>query len=193
VAPVGDPKSLAKIMEKAVETGYLSKQGNQYRFSSAMGLLGLQLHADDKNLIIASDSNTYQQYVSGKNKAVLNNDALNQFKGKSGVVYMDIANSIKGFMVNSDTDFKQSMGSAKQIFKDVMATTDPFEGNAMKSRLEIRLNNEKQNSLLTLTGLFTDIAADLKTASKKKPRKRKGCSLPECRPSSEPTNPSSIG
>jgi hypothetical protein len=125
------------------------------------------MQADDKNLIVASDSLTYTQYVSNKSKAVVGNDALNLFKGKSTVAYFDITNTIKGFLNNAGNNYQNSLSSAKNILKDVIATTDNFEDGAVKGKIEIRLNNEKQNSLATLTGLFTDIAVDLRMAAKK--------------------------
>jgi hypothetical protein len=129
--------------------------------------MGLYMQADEKNLIVASDSLTYAQYVSNKSKAVVGNDALNLFKGKSTVAYFDIANTIKGFMNSTGSNYQNSMSSAKNILKDVIATTDNFEDGAVKGKMEIRLNNEKQNSLATLTGLFTDIAVDMRMAAKK--------------------------
>ncbi len=166
-APVGDTASFAKIMNKAVELGYFSKQGSTYKISSKIPSMGLYMQADEKNLIVASDSLTYAQYVSNKSKAVVGNDALNLFKGKSTVAYFDIANTIKGFMNSTGSNYQNSMSSAKNILKDVIATTDNFEDGAVKGKMEIRLNNEKQNSLATLTGLFTDIAVDMRMAAKK--------------------------
>lgn len=172
-APVGDPVSFAKIMNKAVELGYVTKEGNRFKAGNLMSFMGMYMLADDKNLIIASDSITYAQYVSNKNKAVIGNDALNLFKGKSTVAYFDIASTIKGFQSGSNSDYKNSMSSAKQIFKDMIATTDNFDGEAVRGKFEIRMSNEKQNSLVTLAGLFTDIATDMRMASKKEQEQEK--------------------
>jgi len=49
----------------------------------------------------------------------------------------------------------------------VIATSDNYADGAIKGKMEIRLNNEKQNSLATLTGLFTDIVVDMRMAAKK--------------------------
>ncbi len=166
-APVGDTAAFAKIMNKAVELGYFTKSGKVYSAGKLLSFLGMYVHADDKNLIIASDSITYAQYVSNKTKAVISNDALNMFKGKSAIAYFDIANSIKGFLGNLNGDYKNSMLSAKETFKDMIISSENFDGTALKGKFEIRLNNEKQNSLATLTSLFTDIAVDMRMASKK--------------------------
>ncbi len=166
-APIGDPVAFTKIMNKAVELGYFSKNGSIYSAGKLMSFMGMYMHADDKNLIIASDSLTYVQYISNKNKAVISNDALNMFKGKSAIAYIDIANTIKGFLNNQNGDYKNSLVTAKETFKDLIISSDNFDGNSLKGKFEIRLNNEKQNSLVTLTSLFTDIAVDMRMASKK--------------------------
>ncbi len=166
-APIGDPVAFAKIMNKAVELGYFSKNGSIYSAGKLMSFMGMYMRADDKNLIIASDSLTYVQYISNKNKAVISNDALNMFKGKSVIAYIDITNTIKGFLNNQNGDYKNSLVTAKETFKDLIISSDNFDGNSLKGKFEIRLNNEKQNSLVTLTSLFTDIAVDMRMASKK--------------------------
>jgi hypothetical protein len=166
-APVGDPVAFAKIMNKAVELGYFSKNGTVYSAGKLLNFMGMYVRADEKNLIIASDSLTYAQYVSNKTKAVISNDALNMFRGKSAIAYFDIANTIKGFLNNQNGDYKNSLVTAKETFKDMIISSDNFDGNALKGKFEIRLNNEKQNSLVTLTSLFTDIAVDMRMASKK--------------------------
>ena len=166
-APIDDPVAFAKIMNKAVELGYFSKNGSIYSAGKLMSFMGMYMRADDKNLIIASDSLTYVQYISNKNKAVISNDALNMFKGKSVIAYIDITNTIKGFLNNQNGDYKNSLVTAKETFKDLIISSDNFDGNSLKGKFEIRLNNEKQNSLVTLTSLFTDIAVDMRMASKK--------------------------
>jgi hypothetical protein len=166
-APVGDPVAFAKIMNKAVELGYFTKNGTVYSTGKLMSFMGMYMHADEKNLIIASDSLTYAQYISNKTKAVISNDALNMFRGKSAVAYFDIANTIKGFLNNQNGDYKNSLVTAKETFKDMIISSDNFDGTTLKGKFEIRLNNEKQNSLVTLTSLFTDIAVDMRMASKK--------------------------
>jgi hypothetical protein len=166
-APVGDPVAFAKIMNKAVEVGYFSKKGTVYSAGKLMSFMGMYMHADEKNLIIASDSLTYAQYMSNKTKAVISNDALNMFRGKSAIAYFDIANTIKGFLNNQNGDYKNSLVTAKETFKDMIISSDNFDGTTLKGKFEIRLNNEKQNSLVTLTSLFTDIAVDMRMASKK--------------------------
>src|SRR6478735_1367868 len=57
-APIGDKASFTKLMDKAVAHGFLVKTNNMYKAGGLLASLGLFVNADDKNLIIASDSVT---------------------------------------------------------------------------------------------------------------------------------------
>lgn len=167
-APVGDKVRFAKLMDKVAELGYIRKAGNTYKSGALMSLFGIYMLADDKNLVIASDSLTYVQYMSNNSKAVINNDILNSFKGKSTVFYFDIANTVAGFIGNeTGGDYNKSLRTAKETFKDIIGSSDNFDGKSVNSIFEIRMQNDKQNSLVTLTSLLTDIAVDMRVSSKK--------------------------
>ena len=168
-ATVGDKASFTKVMNKAVEQGLLVKQNNSYKAGSAFSMMGLGLFllADDKNFIIASDSVTYTQYIHKTNKAVINTEALDRFKGKSTAFYFDIANTLNSFIRDSTGSYNKSLKTAKETFKDVLATSDNFDGKSIKASFEIRLQNEKQNSLVTITSLITDIAVDIRLQARK--------------------------
>lgn len=168
-AGVGDKVSFAKLMDKAVEAGYLKKEGASYKGGELMSLLGIYLQADDKDLIVASDSLTYHQYVSNTAKSSIDPNVLKQFKGKNGVLYFDISNTIAGLnRNNAKGDYNKSMLTAQETFKDVIGTSENFDGKSFKGVLEVRMQNEKQNSLVTLTSLLTDIAVDMRVASRRK-------------------------
>ncbi len=166
-ATIGDKVSFHKLMDKAVEKGMLVKQNNIYKAAGSFSVMGLYMMADDNNFMIASDSLTYAQYALKKNKAVISNDALNRFKGKSTVFYVDIANTLKGFRNDSNGSYDNSLKTAIKTFKDVMASSDNFDGKSVKGAFEIRMQNEKQNSLVTLTSLITDIAVDMRVQARK--------------------------
>lgn len=166
-APVGDKISFAKVMDKAVEQGILVKQGTIYKAGNLLAFTGMYVMVDDKNLVVASDSVTYSEYMAKTSKVVINKEALERFKGKSTVFYFDVANTLNGFTKDSNGSFKQSLNTAKNTFKDVLATSDNFDGKSIKATLEIRMQNEKQNSLVTLTSLITDIAVDMRVQAKK--------------------------
>jgi len=164
-APVGDKASFMKIMDKGVAQGFLVKKGNTYK--AAASFMGIYFIADDKNLIIASDSLTYVAYMAKTTKAVISKDVLDKFKGKSTVFYFDIASTLNSFTKDSTGGYHHSLSSAKQAFKDVIATSDNFDGKTIKASFEIRMQNEKQNSLVTLTSLLTDIAVDMNVQAKR--------------------------
>ncbi len=166
-APVGDKTSFNKILDKAAEQGMLVKKNNIYKAAGVLATMGLFVMADDKNLIIASDSLTYTQYISKSSKAVLKQEILDRFKGKSTAFYFDIANTLNGFSKDAGDGFHQSITTAKNTFKDVIASSDNFDGKTVKASFEIRMQNEKQNSLVTLTSLLTDIAVDMRVQAKK--------------------------
>ncbi len=101
-------------------------------------------------------------------KAVINKDVLDKFKGKSTVFYFDIANTLNSFAKDSASgNYHHSLSSAKQAFRDIIATSDNFDGKTIKASFEIRMQNEKQNSLVTLTSLLTDIAVDMNLQAKR--------------------------
>ena len=158
-ATIGDKVSFAKIMDKAAENGLVKKQGNTYQASELLKLFGIYLHVDDTNLIIASDSLTYAQYVSKTAKANISEDVMGQLKGKSTAAYINIENVINGFKSNKiSTGDSATLATAKGTFKDIIATSSNFDGTKIESEFNLRLKNDKQNSLVTLLSLFTNIS-----------------------------------
>ena len=166
-APVGDKVAFTKLMDKAVEHGVLKKQGTTYKVGGLFSFMGLYIIADEKNLTIASDSLTYVQYMTKSTKSVINKEALDKFRGKSTVFYFDIAGTLNGFTKDSTGAYNRSLNNAKSTFKDIIATSDNFDGKNIKAQLEVRMQNEKQNSLVTLTSLLTDIAVDMRVQAKR--------------------------
>ena len=166
-APVGDKVAFAKVMDKGVEHGILKKEGSTYKAGGLFSFMGLYIIADEKNLTIASDSLTYVQYISKTTKSTINKEALDKFRDKSTVFYFDIAGTLNGFTRDSSGAYSHSLNNAKSTFKDMIATSDNFDGKNIKAQLEIRLQNEKQNSLVTLTSLLTDIAVDMRVQAKR--------------------------
>lgn len=166
-APVGDKTSFFKLMDKAAEHGFVVKNNNSYKSGGLLASIGIYIAADEKNLIIASDSLTYATYVAKTEKAVMNKEVMDLFKNKSAVFYFDIANTINGFGNDPSGNYNHSMTSAKNTFKDVIGTSTNFDGKSIKASFDVRMQNEKQNSLVTLTSLLTDIAVDMRVTAKK--------------------------
>ncbi len=166
-APVGDKIAFGKIMDKGVVQGILKKQGGTYKAGGLFSFMGLYIIADDSNLTITSDSLTYVQYMSKSTKSVINKETLDMFKGKSTAFYFDIAGTLNDFAKDSSGAYNHSLHNAKSTFKDMIATSDNFDGKNIKAQLEVRMQNEKQNSLVTLTSLLTDIAVDMRVQAKR--------------------------
>lgn len=166
--PVGNQNNFFKLMDQAVQTGVVTKQGNLYKGGGLLSMFGLYLQADGKNLILASDSLTYVQYMAGASKTAIDPELLNRFKDKTGGFYFDIARTIGSLSTNdSSASYQQSMKTARDTFKDMIMTADPFNGKSSSAVFEVRLQNEKQNSLVTLTSLLTDVAVDMRAQARK--------------------------
>ncbi len=161
-AAIGDTASFEKLMGKAVESGFVIRQANGYRSGILMSSLGLFLHTDNKNLILASDSLTYAAYVSKSEKLQLSSDVMQQISGKSAVAYIDVNRILNSFPADSATG--PALVTAKATFKDIIATSDNFDGTKLTSRLDVRFQDEKQNSLVTLMKLIPSVADQIKKA-----------------------------
>jgi hypothetical protein len=166
-APIGDKNAFAKIMDKAVEQGVIKKDKGVYKAGDLVSALGLFVLADDKNLVVASDSLVYAAYISGKEKAIIKEDISKAMKNKSTFFYFDIAGTINGFDKDSTGSFHHSMKTARETFKDIISSSENFDGTTIKGLMEIRLQNKDQNSLVTLTSLLTDIAIDYRLMAKR--------------------------
>jgi len=165
--PIGKKENFKKLMDKAVEMGTVQKKGDEYRGGDLVKSMGLFMVANDQNFIIASDSTIYSQYISNTKKSVINQEALNYFKGKSTVIYFDVANTLNGFIKDSTSNYYNSMTTAKRTVKDVIGSSDNYSSGSIKSVIELRMQNEKQNSLVTLVSLFTNIAVDVRQQAKR--------------------------
>lgn len=165
-ATVGDKVRFRKLMDTAVAHGLVVKENNVYKMKPLVRSF-VYMVADDNNLIVASDSLTYAQYVSKSAKAAINPDVLSRFKGKTTAFYLDLLTLLGGFPKDTAANYDRSINTARQTFKDVIATAENFDGKSIKSTFELRLQNEKQNSVVTLTSLITNIAIDMRVAARK--------------------------
>lgn len=162
-APIGDKNSFFKLMDKAAAMGYVVKDNNGYRSGGMLSLIGVFLHADANNLIISSDSSLYVQYMAKTANAGLNKDLMKEFKDKTTVFYFDIQKTVNAYMQDSvsTSGYDRSTRTLKQTFRDMIGTAGNFDGSTIKATFEMRMLDEKQNSLVTLTSLLTDIAIDM--------------------------------
>jgi hypothetical protein len=165
--PIGKKENFKKLMDKAMEMGTVQKMGNEYRGGDLIKSMGLFLVANDQNFIIASDSSVYAEYINKSKKSVINQEALNYFKGKSTVIYFDIANTLNSFIKDSTDNYHNSLITAKRTVKDIIGSSENYSSGSIKSVVELRMQNEKQNSLVTLVSLFTNIAVDVRQQAKR--------------------------
>lgn len=165
--PVGNKESFRKVMDKAVAMGTIQKIGNTYKGSDLIRTLGFYLQANDQQLIISSDSLTCQQYLQGTAKTTISKEVRDHLSGKSTAFYFDIANTINAFIKDSTSGYYRSMVTAKNTVKDLRGSSDNFSNGKIKAVVELRMQNEKQNSLVTLTSLFTNIAVDARQVARR--------------------------
>lgn len=151
---VGDKASFEKVAAVAVKDGMLTKQGNTY--VPAMQSSKFDAVIDDKNILVASDNPTLQQYKAGSAKIGLEGDAKDQPKGKSLVFFVDIAKLLNGTPA-TDKDDVAITNQAKATFKSLLLNTDGFNGKTITSHGELRTANDKENSLVSLVKFFSAV------------------------------------
>lgn len=165
--PVGNTANFNKLMNKAVELGTMVKSGTVYKGSGLMNFFGLYMVANNQHLIISSDSLTYTQYMQQTSSKTINKTVLDYFKGKSTVMYIDVANTVKGFTSDNSSMYNGSMTTLKNTIKDIIASSENYSNGKIKSELQINMSDAKQNSLVTIVNLLANVAADIRLQDKK--------------------------
>ncbi|MDE3236139.1 MAG: DUF4836 family protein [Bacteroidota bacterium] len=160
-AAIGDTASFAKLMDKAVENGFLYKGDHGYQSGYLMRSLGLYLHTDSKNIILASDSLTYVAYAANTAKLHLANGVMDEMKGKNAAMFVDLGNIFNGF---SNMNDNAAMNTAKATFKDVIFTSENYNGTTTSASGTLRLKDEKQNSLVTLLKLIPEVSEQVRNS-----------------------------
>lgn len=165
--PVGNKESFKKLMLKATELGYVKNTGKFFVSGELLQAIGLYVMGTEEGLIIASDSLLYNAYTKGVTKAQIPNDVKAYLGGKAVSFYVNMESILKSFPVGNDGNYDKSLSTAKAIFKDIRGYTNNIKDNAIESSIEWRLHNEKQNSLVTLVSLFTNLAVDMRAVAKR--------------------------
>ena len=159
-AKIGDKDTYKKITGKLAEKGFLVENKGAYTIPQA-GNSGYSFSLDDKNLLVSNDSVLANLYKAGNNgKAGIPSDIKDLTKGKSIAVYVDINTILKG--IPSDSSSQHALDAAKSSFKDLVATTDNFDGKSIKGHFELRTVNAKENSLVTLAKFFITVGKEVK-------------------------------
>ncbi len=158
-ANIGDKAAFARVMEKAVEAGMVTKTATGYSGGAIMKATGMYLTVDAENFVIASDSATYFAYKAGTGKATLSADVLAKLKGKSTAAFIDINSLIKASMSSiSDQQLTKMLTIVNNTFKNVIFSSDNFDGKSVKSEFEVYMADTKQNSLVSLFKMVEGLA-----------------------------------
>lgn len=162
--PVGDGNSYRKLMDAAVKNGWLMKTGNVYRSVPEYRLLNVFVMGDEKNLFIASDSSVYANYLAnaGKTNEFINQAAFRQNNAATSLFYFNIAATLQG-MQAADLDYSisRSFQIVSSHLKELTVTNDNFDGKSLHNNIELTLQDEKTNSLVSLTKMLAVLAKEL--------------------------------
>ena len=161
-ASVGDTGIYHKLMNNALQNELVVKQNNTYTSGKMLKSFGIVLNADDKNFMLATDSALYQKYVSKTGKAGISKEVLDQLKGKSAAGFIDLDKLFGGMIQASDTSVNEFGKTMQHTFKDIIASSENFDGTKIQAHSELRMKDEKENSLVTLLKVFMKIAPTLK-------------------------------
>lgn len=153
-ASVANKTAMDSLLAKWFKGKPMTKTGNTYSAGKIGDFMGFQMLYDDKYMMLYNDSAMAAQFRAGTGKSNLTTDVLQQAQGKSGFFYLDLA---KILSQPQQTDSTQTSGLAKAsaVFKDIMGTMNNIKGNTVKGRFEVRLKNDKENSLVTLLQMIT--------------------------------------
>ena len=167
-ATIADKENFHKLMDLLLPTGKIIKVGNGYTLSPDLAGYAF-LHTDDQHLVIATDAGVYKEYVSGKSKNNIPEDIKSAVKGKSFAMYLNIDNFLSGLDILSakDTMIKNNIQRVRNTIKDAIVTTDNLKDGEIKSHGELRLKDNKQNSLIQLNNMIMEMVKSVSTSIKK--------------------------
>lgn len=162
-ATIGDKAAYDKIVAKLAEMGEMEMKNGQY-VPKGMGDY-ISWNMNGKNLVVATDTELMQQYLAAKGNAAVPGDVASQSKGKSIAFYFDINKILQA--IPADSAYFQTSESAKATFKNIIVTSDNFNGKYVGSNLELRTMNDKENSLVTLVKFISQAAKQAAEEEKK--------------------------
>ncbi|MEP6844677.1 MAG: DUF4836 family protein [Panacibacter sp.] len=154
-ATIGDKAAYDKVAAKLAEEGMMEMKNGQY-VPKDFG--GMAWSMDGKNLVIATDSTLLQQYLAGKGNAAIPSNIADQSKGKSIAFYVDINKILGGF--SKDSSGAEAISVAQSTFRNVMATSENFNGKYVAGNMELNMANEKENSLVSMVKFFAAMSGE---------------------------------
>ncbi len=171
IAEVGDKASLAKILDQGVQMQGLINTAGVYTLSpQAAANAPVYVRIDDKNIIVASNENTYTQYAAKSTKTTFSSDFTSNLSGKYMAMFIDANSFLKSFQSFADKDLH-----GKVIMDKAIATFDNFSGsceNMKDSKIAgtftFKMKNEKENSLVSIANFFKTVAEEMQAADKER-------------------------
>lgn len=161
-ATIGDKASYDKIVTSLAKSGNMIEENGQF---VPPGFDGISWNMNGKNLIIATDSSLVQPYLANKGNAAVPADIAEKAKGKSMAVYINI-NQVLG-SISGDSSVNKATALAKETFKDIMVTSDNFNGKYVGGNLQLTTANDKENSLATLIKFFASFSKQIQHQERK--------------------------
>jgi len=167
-ASIGNKESFKKLMDLLLPLGYIIKDGNGYTLSPTLSGYAY-LHTDDSKIIVATDAATYKDYISGKSKNNIDESIKSAVKGKSVAMYLNIDNMLSGIghITIYDTLISNNVQRLRNTIKDAIVTGDNLKDNMIKSHGELRLKDDKQNSLVLLHNMCMEIFKSVSSSFRK--------------------------
>jgi hypothetical protein len=155
--PVGEKASYLKLMETGVKNGLLVKKGTTYHSAPEFIILGSFLIADEQNIYIASDTSVCNNYLAaaGKKNKFLNSTKFQSYNSASTLFYLNIASTIRGLTKADDSyTFHQATSIIASTVREMIITSDNFDGKSVHNNLEVTMQDAKTNSLVSLTKMM---------------------------------------
>lgn len=170
-ATIGNKVAFTNLMEKAVQAGFVLKtpDGNYKVAEALQSLQKMYLTVDGDKLVVASDEAIYKTYVANTAKTNLSSEILSKIKDKAAAGYINVNSLIAGSITSvNDSTGKRVLTILNNNLKYGIFTSDNFDGGAVKSNMEFILANEKQNSLVSLFNMTSEIVTIMQEEEKKR-------------------------
>jgi hypothetical protein len=118
---------------------------------------------DAKNIIVASDEGTYNQYAAKTSKSNLNKDFVGKLGSKSMAMYVNVNSLLTAFapMASSNPQGKVIMDKALATFNDMTMLADNVADGKLKSSAEFTMKDAKQNSLVSIADFFKTVSEEI--------------------------------
>jgi hypothetical protein len=89
---------------------------------------------------------------------------MNDFKGKSGVFYINIESILGNLPAgHPDSTSTSILSNARATFRDMKAYAENFNGKNVEGHFELRFRNEKENSVTSLLQFVNALARSAKS------------------------------